>query len=103
MSSSPLTRSDTTSTNRDELLTVLVSLPHDSARARECRTTIIESYLPMATRLARRYRNRGQAMDDLIQTARLGLVGAVERFDPTRGADFTPYAVATILGELKRY
>jgi RNA polymerase sigma-B factor len=97
------TRSNATSTNRDELFTVLADLPHDSEQARECRTAIIESYLPMASRLARRFRNRGPSMDDLIQVARLGLVGAVERFEPQRGVDFTPYAVTTILGELKRY
>ena len=103
MSLAPLTRSDATSTNRDELFSVLADLPHDSERAHECRTAIIESYLPMATRLARRFRNRGPSKDDLIQVARLGLLGAVERFEPERGVEFTPYAIATILGELKRY
>jgi RNA polymerase sigma-B factor len=103
MSSSPSIRSATTYTNRDDLFPVLADLPHDCADAIECRTLIIESYLPMATRLARRFCNRGPSMDDLIQVARLGLVGAVERFEPERGGDFTPYAVTTILGELKRY
>jgi RNA polymerase sigma-B factor len=103
MSFSPPIRSDAMRTNRDDLFTVLADLPHDSAQAIECRTAIIESYLPMASRLARRFRNRGPSMDDLIQVARLGLVGAVERFEPQRGVDFTPYAVTTILGELKRY
>lgn len=103
MSLSPSIRYDATSTNRDELFTVLADLPHDCAEAVECRALIIESYLPMASRLARRFRNRGPNMDDLIQVARLGLVGAVERFEPERGVDFTPYAVTTILGELKRY
>lgn len=97
-----MTRSDARSTNRDELFSVLADLPHDSERAYECRTAIIESYLPMATRLARRFHNRGPSMDDLIQVARLGLLGAVERFEPERGVEFTPYAIATILGELKR-
>lgn len=103
MSFSPSIRSDAATSNRDELFAVLALLPHDSERAFECRTAIIECYLPMATRLARRFRNRGPSMDDLIQVARLGLVGAVERFEPDRGVDFTPYAVATILGELKRH
>ncbi len=91
------------STNCDELFSALAELPHDSEQARECRTSIIEAYLPMASRLAGRYRGRGPSMDDLIQVARLGLVGAVERFHPERGVDFTPYAVMTIRGELKRY
>lgn len=94
---------DASSNSRDELFDVLLTLPHDDERARECRSAIIESYLPMATRLARRFRNRGPSMDDLIQVARLGLVGAVERFEPERGVAFTPYAVTTIQGELKRY
>jgi RNA polymerase sigma-B factor len=91
------------STNYEHLFTVLAELPHDSEQARDYRTAIIESYLPMASRLARRYRGRGPGMDDLIQVARLGLVGAVERFQPERGVEFAPYAVTTILGELKRY
>jgi RNA polymerase sigma-B factor len=103
MSLSPPIQSEPTGTNRDELFTVLAGLPRVCEQARECRTAIIESYLPMASRLARRFRNRGPSMDDLIQVARLGLVGAVERFEPQRGVDFTPYAVTTILGELKRY
>jgi RNA polymerase sigma-B factor len=103
MSQTSSTRPRSTITARDDLFTVLAGLPHDSDQARECRNLIIESYLPMASRLARRFRNRGPSTDDLIQVARLALVGAVQRFDPQRGADFTPYAIATIMGELKRY
>jgi RNA polymerase sigma-B factor len=102
-SSPTSTRSNATSTNHDDLFTVLADLPQDSAEAIECRTALIESYLPRASRLARRFRNRGPSTDDLIQVARLGLVGAVERFEPQRGVDFAPYAITTILGELKRY
>jgi RNA polymerase sigma-B factor len=93
----------TTSTSCDELFTVLAGLPRDSDAAQECRTAIIESYLPMATRLARKFRNRGPSLDDLIQVARVGLVASVDRFDPERGAHFAPFAITTILGELKRY
>src|SRR5215471_12638481 len=69
-------------------------------RARE---TLIEQYLPLAHRLARRYAMSGEPMDDLVQIASLGLVKAVERFDPARGFAFTTFAVPTIVGELKRY
>jgi RNA polymerase sigma-B factor len=58
--------------------------------------------LPFAGRLARRYRGRGELLEDLEQVARLGLVKAIDRYDPARGS-FTAYAVITILGEIKRH
>jgi RNA polymerase sigma-B factor len=58
--------------------------------------------LPLARRLACRFRNRGEALDDLEQVARLGLVKAIDRYNPERGS-FTAYAVSTITGELKRH
>jgi RNA polymerase sigma-B factor len=57
----------------------------------------------MAQRLARRYAGRGEALEDLTQTATVGLIKAVDRFDPTQGTDFVGYAFPTILGEVKRY
>jgi RNA polymerase sigma-B factor len=70
------------------------------ARARE---RLIEKYLPLADRLARRYARAREPLDDLIQVARLGLVKAVDRWDPERGTTFSTYAVPTISGELRRY
>jgi RNA polymerase sigma-B factor len=67
------------------------------------RAQAIEQYLPMATRLARRYTGRGEPLADLIQVAAIGLVKAVDRFDPTRGVAFTSFAIPTIVGEIKRY
>ena len=58
--------------------------------------------LPFAGRLARRYRGRGEPLEDLEQVARLGLVKAIDRYDPARGS-FTAYAVITISGEIKRH
>jgi RNA polymerase sigma-B factor len=58
--------------------------------------------LPFAGRLARRYRGRGEPLEDLEQVARLGLVKAIDRYDPERGS-FTAYAVITISGEIKRH
>lgn len=69
---------------------------------RSARDQLIERYLPLANRLASRYRNSGEAMDDLRQVANLGLVNAVDRYDPSAGP-FTRFAVPTILGELKRH
>jgi RNA polymerase sigma-B factor len=67
------------------------------------RRELTERYLPLARSLARRYERRGESLDDLLQVASLGLVKAIDRFDPERGLRFSSYAVPTILGELRRY
>ncbi|WP_404950676.1 SigB/SigF/SigG family RNA polymerase sigma factor [Streptomyces sp. ARC12] len=67
------------------------------------RDETICSWLPMAHRIATRFRNRGEAMDDLRQVAAMGLVKAVDRYDPERGKAFETYAVPTVTGELKRH
>jgi RNA polymerase sigma-B factor len=72
-------------------------------RDRRARDELIERFLPLAHRLARRYASAGEPYEDLVQIASLGLVKAVERFDPDRGYAFTTFAVPTIVGELKRY
>ncbi|MFI5894980.1 sigma-70 family RNA polymerase sigma factor [Actinoplanes sp. NPDC051513] len=74
----------------------------DRTRARRLRDETIEAMLPMADRLARRYRFSREPVDDVRQVARLGLVKAVERYQPERGS-FTAYAVSIILGEMKRH
>lgn len=67
------------------------------------RNDLVEQYLDLAHALASRYRHRGEAFDDLVQVACLGLVKAVDRFDPTVGSSFPSFATPTILGELKRH
>jgi RNA polymerase sigma-B factor len=74
----------------------------DSARL-ELRNRIVAEHLPVAEHIARRFHNRGQPDDDLRQVAVLGLIQAVDRFDPTRGTDFLAFAVPTITGEVRRY
>ncbi len=69
----------------------------------QAREALIELFLPLARRLAARYVGRRQPLDDLVQVASLGLVKAVDRFDPGHGAPFAAFAVPTILGELRRY
>jgi RNA polymerase sigma-B factor len=72
---------------------------HDEANRRR----IVEIYDPLAQRLARRFRGRGVAPDDLVQVARFGLMNAIDRFDPERGVKFTTFAGRTVIGELKHH
>jgi RNA polymerase sigma-B factor len=67
------------------------------------REELVRRYLPFAKNLALRYRGASESFDDLLQVASLGLVNAIDRFDPDRGAPFTAFASPTILGELKRH
>jgi RNA polymerase sigma-B factor len=67
------------------------------------RDALVERFLPLAQNLARRYQRSGQPLEDLVQIASIGLIKAVDRYDPWRGVSFESYAVPTILGELKRY
>jgi RNA polymerase sigma-B factor len=73
---------------------------HGDTAARE---ELVERFLPLARQLARRYQRTNEPLDDLMQVASVGLVKAIDRFDPARGTAFSTYAVPTILGELKRY
>ncbi len=67
------------------------------------REELVKRNLPFAKRLALRYRGASESLDDLLQVASLGLVNAIDRFDPDRGIPFTAFASPTILGELKRH
>lgn len=67
------------------------------------RARLVEGHLGLAEYLARRFSNRGEPLDDLVQVASLGLLKAVDRFEPTRGVEFSTYATHTIVGELKRH
>ena len=77
-----------------------VTTRRDDVRARE---ELIERFIPLARQLAGRYSYTEEPHDDLVQVACLGLVKAVDRFEPDRGTTFVNYAVPTILGELKRH
>lgn len=64
---------------------------------------MVERHLGLAHHLARRYADRGEPLEDLVQVASLGLLKAIDRFDASRGTSFTTFAVPTILGELRRH
>ncbi len=69
-------------------------------RAREL---LVERFMPVARKLAWRYRGAREPLEDLVQVASVGLLNAIDRFDATRGTSFTSFAVPTIIGEIKRY
>jgi RNA polymerase sigma-B factor len=69
----------------------------------DARKALIEAHLGLVEYLARRFAGRGEPLDDLIQVATIGLVKAVDRFDPDREVEFSTYAAPTIVGELKRH
>jgi RNA polymerase sigma-B factor len=73
---------------------------HGDQAARE---EMFQRFLPLARKLAARYSNPHEPLEDLVQVASVGLLGAIDRFDPDRGVRFPAFAVPTILGELKRY
>jgi RNA polymerase sigma-B factor len=98
MSLSPITGPSAVTISSDELFK-----RWRGRRDRSARDVLIERFLPLARKLARRYAASNEPYDDLVQVASLGLVKAVERFDPDRGFAFTSFAVPTIVGELKRY
>jgi RNA polymerase sigma-B factor len=89
----------------NEFLPLFRQLADGTAQTRRSaiRNRLVTEYLPVAERIARRYRDRGQPQEDLNQVARMGLIHAVDRFDPYRGADFLSFAVPTITGEVRRY
>jgi RNA polymerase sigma-B factor len=70
---------------------------------RVAREALVDRFLPLARQLARRYQRGGEPLDDLVQVASLGLLKAIDRFDPARETAFSSFAVPTILGELKRH
>jgi RNA polymerase sigma-B factor len=86
------------SRSEEEVANLFRRLPDPSAR-----DELAEEFLPLAEYFARRFSGRGEPIEDLTQTASLGLLNAIDRFDPDRGVPFATYAAATIVGELKRH
>jgi RNA polymerase sigma-B factor len=86
------------SRSEEEVAELFRRLPDPSAR-----DELAAEFLPLAEYFARRFSGRGEPIEDLTQTASLGLLNAIDRFDPERGVPFATYAAATIVGELKRH
>ncbi|WP_405529141.1 RNA polymerase sigma factor SigF [Streptomyces avidinii] len=81
----------------------LRALPDGSMEKAELRNRLVRMHLPLVEHLARRFRNRGEPLDDLTQVATIGLIKSVDRFDPDRGVEFSTYATPTVVGEIKRH
>jgi RNA polymerase sigma-B factor len=87
------------SADRERSDELFARLPSDPS----ARDELVELYYPLAEYLARRFGGRGEAVEDLVQVASIGLLKAIDRFDPGRDVQFSTYATATIVGELKRH
>ncbi|MFI8765237.1 RNA polymerase sigma factor SigF [Streptomyces sp. R-07] len=85
------------------LFVELRELPEGSPEKAELRNRLVRMHLPLVEHLARRFRNRGEPLDDLTQVATIGLIKSVDRFDPERGVEFSTYATPTVVGEIKRH
>ncbi|WP_372462662.1 MULTISPECIES: RNA polymerase sigma factor SigF [Streptomyces] len=81
----------------------LRTLTKDTPEYAELRNRLVRMHLPLVEHLARRFRNRGEPLDDLTQVATIGLIKSVDRFDPDRGVEFSTYATPTVVGEIKRH
>jgi RNA polymerase sigma-B factor len=102
----PAPRSERSSPDRSQaraLFVRLAALPPDDPERVRLRATLVELHLPLVEYLARRFRNRGEWLDDLTQVATIGLIKSIDRFDLERGVEFSTYATPTIVGEIKRH
>jgi RNA polymerase sigma-B factor len=86
-----------------ELLREFHQLADGDPRRPELRERLVHEYLPLVHYLARRMAQRAEVLPDLIQVGSIGLLNAIDRFDPTRGVEFATFAVPTISGEIRRY
>ncbi|WP_174546294.1 sigma-70 family RNA polymerase sigma factor, partial [Nocardiopsis dassonvillei] len=87
----------------EELLSVLVRLGEGDPQANGLRERVMVLYQPLINKIARRYGGRGEPLEDLKQTAMVGLAKAVRGYDPDRGKPFISYLLPTVTGEIKRH
>ncbi|MDT0200965.1 RNA polymerase sigma factor SigF [Nocardioides sp. AE5] len=85
------------------LFTKIADADLSEAARSMARDELVQLHLPLVEHCARRFRNRGEPFEDLVQVGTIGLIKAVDRFDTDRGVEFSTYATPTIIGEIKRY
>jgi RNA polymerase sigma-B factor len=85
------------------VFTEFAALPPGDPRRPVLREKLVAGHLPVVQHVARRFGGRGEPLDDIEQAGTMGLIGAVDRFDPDRGIDFLSFAVPTITGEIRRH
>src|SRR5215217_939032 len=90
-------------TPRDRLREALLFSRYGSTRDPSLREQLVMTYLPLARTIARRYRSPRVPLEDLVQVAAIGLMKAIDRYDPARGVAFSSYAVPTMVGEVQRH
>jgi RNA polymerase sigma-B factor len=90
-------------TAAESRLAAIALLPDGDAERGRLRREVVEDQLPLVHHLAQRFRGRGEPYDDLVQVGTIGLLHAVDRYDPERGGSFATFAVPTILGEIRRH
>lgn len=86
-----------------ELFAELERLDAQAPQRQAMRDELVRLHLPLVEHCARRFRNRGEPFEDLVQVGTIGLIKAVDRFETDRGVEFSTYATPTIIGEVKRY
>lgn len=86
-----------------ELFVVFRDEDRSAAERETARDALVHLHLPLVEHCARRFRNRGEPLEDLVQVGTIGLIKSVDRFDSDRGVEFSTYATPTIIGEIKRY
>jgi RNA polymerase sigma-B factor len=94
---------DSDYTHLAPLFEEFAALPPDHPDRAALRTKLVTGHLPIVQHIARRFSGRGEPVDDLEQAGTVGLLGAVDRFEPGRGVDFLSFAVPTITGEIRRH
>jgi RNA polymerase sigma-B factor len=98
-----VTRGDPEYGHLSPLLESYAVLDPDDPRRDALRDQLVTGFLPVAQHIARRFNNRGEPLDDLVQVATVGLINAVDRYSPDRGSDFFSFAVPTMSGEVRRH
>jgi RNA polymerase sigma-B factor len=86
-----------------DMFVTMQQMPAESHEYRLQRERIVARCLPLADNVARHFGRRGESIEDLTQVARVGLMNAINRFDPTKGPSFIGFAVPTMMGEVRRY